>query len=125
MDAGQQADQGGAIIYRRVSTKRQEDEGTSLDSQEAACVNHAQALGFTSWRVTREVYSGAALYDRPLLSRDRADLKSGQFKALIAYSTDRLSRDPFTWRYSPKTVSATGYPSCLSQSHLIRRPKGS
>jgi site-specific DNA recombinase len=40
------------------------------------------------------VYSGAELYDRPLLSRDRADLKSGQFQALITYSTDRLSRDP-------------------------------
>jgi site-specific DNA recombinase len=57
-------------------------------------VAHAQSLGFTSWRVTREVYSGAELYDRPLLSRDRADLNAGNFQALIAYSTDRLSRDP-------------------------------
>jgi site-specific DNA recombinase len=81
-----------ALINCRVSTKGQEEDGTSLESQEAACIEHAQSLGFTSWRVTREVYTGAELYDRPLLSRDRADLKSGQFQALIAYSTDRLSR---------------------------------
>jgi DNA invertase Pin-like site-specific DNA recombinase len=56
MGTGQGTQQGAAIIYCRVSTKRQEDEGTSLDSQEAACVTHAQTLGFTSWRVTREVY---------------------------------------------------------------------
>jgi len=88
------SNQGTALIYCRVSTRRQEDEGTSLDSQEAACVSHAQSLGFTSWRVTREVYSGAELHNRPLLSRDRTDLNAGQFQALIAYSTDRLSRDP-------------------------------
>jgi hypothetical protein len=66
MGAGQQATASAAIIYCRVSTRRQEDEGTSLDSQEAACIRHAQSLGFTSRRVTREVYSGAELYDRPL-----------------------------------------------------------
>lgn len=45
-------------------------------------------------RVTLETYSGVELWDRPHLSRDRADLKTGQFVALICYSTDRLSRDP-------------------------------
>lgn len=86
--------QGAAIVYCRVSTKNQEEDGTSLDSQEAACVAHATALGYTIGRITREVYSGAELWDRPLLSRDRNDLKSGQFAALVCYSTDRLSRDP-------------------------------
>ena len=81
-----------AIIYCRVSTKGQEEDGTSLDSQEAACIEHAKSLGFIDWRVTREVFTGAELHDRPQLSRDRNDLKSGRFQALIAYSTDRLSR---------------------------------
>jgi site-specific DNA recombinase len=44
--------------------------------------------------VIREVYTGAELWDRRKLSQVRADLKSGQFAALICYSTDRLSRDP-------------------------------
>jgi site-specific DNA recombinase len=90
----QPATQGAALIYCRVSTKGQEQDGTSLDSQEAACVRHAEALGMSVGRVTRETYSGGELWDRPLLARDRADLRSGQFAALIAYSTDRLSRNP-------------------------------
>jgi len=85
---------GAALIYCRVSTKHQEDDGTSLDSQVEACVKHATFLGYTVGRITREVYSGAELHDRPLLARDRADVKAGKFQALVAYTTDRLARDP-------------------------------
>jgi site-specific DNA recombinase len=77
-----------------VSTKVQEQDGTSLDSQEAACVRHVEGLGYRVGRVTREVYSGVELWDRPHLSRDRQDLKAGKFAALVCYSVDRLSRDP-------------------------------
>src|SRR5438105_4744802 len=92
--AAETAATGRAIIYCRVSDKVQEQHGTSLDSQEREGVAHAAALGYTVGRITREVYTGAELWDRRKLSRDRADLKSGQFTALICYSTDRLSRDP-------------------------------
>lgn len=85
---------GQASIYCRVSTAGQEEHGTSLDSQEREGVAHAAALGYTVGRITREVYTGAELWDRRKLSQDRADLKSGKFAALICYSTDRLSRDP-------------------------------
>ncbi len=83
-----------AIIYCRVSTKGQEDDGTSLDSQELACRQFAEARGYIIGRVTREVYTGAELWDRPKLAQDRADLKAGAFNALIVYAIDRLSRDP-------------------------------
>src|SRR5690348_8235802 len=83
-----------AIVYCRVSTRGQEQEGTSLDSQEAACVKRAGELGYVVGRITREVYSGGELYDRPKLSQDRADIKAGRFQALIVYAVDRLSRDP-------------------------------
>ena len=88
------AGQGQAIIYCRVSDKGQETHGTSLDSQERECIAHAATLGFTVGYVTREVYTGAELWDRRKLSQVRADLKTGQYAALICYSTDRLSRDP-------------------------------
>src|SRR5437016_1647812 len=84
--------QGTALIYCRVSTKGQEDN-ESLKTQMEACISHAESLGFKIGRVTIEVDSGADLWDRPLLSRDRVDLKSGQFQALICYAIDRLSRD--------------------------------
>ena len=34
-------------------------------------------------RVTKEVYSGAELLDRSLLSRDRADIRARMFQAVI------------------------------------------
>jgi len=83
-----------AVIYCRVSTKAQDDEGTSLESKSAACIKHAQSLGYTVGRITKEVYTGVELWDRPLLAQDRADVKPGNFQALIAHATDRLSRDP-------------------------------
>ena len=86
-----------ALVYCRVSTPGQEREGTSLDSQEAACRAYAEQHGYRVARVTREVGSGAELWDRPLLSRDRDDLKRGGpavYAALIIYDLDRLARNP-------------------------------
>ncbi len=76
-----------------MSTARQEEEGTSLDSQATACAAHAEKLGFSVASVTKEVYSGAELFDRPLLARDRADIRAGVFQAIIVYAIDRLSRN--------------------------------
>lgn len=81
-----------ALIYCRVSTKALA-AGTSLSSHRAACAAHAERLGYAVARVTEEVFSGAELFDRPMLSRDRADIRSGMFKAVIAYSVDRLTRN--------------------------------
>src|SRR5262245_13029392 len=80
------------LIYCRVSTKGQEEDGTSLDVQEAACVAKAQELGFTEWRIHREAHTGADLYDRPLLARDRNDIKAGKYQAVIVWRRDRLAR---------------------------------
>lgn len=82
-----------ALIYCRVSTQKQEDEGTSLDSQAAACIAHAEKLGYTVARVTKEVYSGAELFDRPKLALDRADIRARKFSAVVVYAIDRLSRN--------------------------------
>lgn len=85
---------GEALIYCRVSTIGQEQDGTSLDSQEAAGRAHAETLGYTVGRVSREVCSGATFYEvRPALKRDLADIRAGQFQAVIIHDTDRLSRD--------------------------------
>src|SRR5437868_5779200 len=92
--AGQQANgYKAALVYCRVSTQKQEDEGTSLDSQAAACVAHAEKLGYRVARVTKEVYSGAELFDRPKLALDRADIRAGMFQAVVVYAIDRFSRN--------------------------------
>jgi site-specific DNA recombinase len=82
-------------IYCRVSTEDQEKEGTSLETQLEACLSKARELGYeTSDKYTiREVYSGLIL-DRPKLTELRRWVRDKEVDAIIAYTLDRLSRDP-------------------------------
>ena len=84
-----------AAIYCRVSTEDQEREGTSLDSQLKACQDKAQELGYeiSEKYTVRETYSGLSL-DRPKLDQLRQWVRDKEVDAVVAYTLDRLSRDP-------------------------------
>jgi site-specific DNA recombinase len=81
------------IIYCRVSTELQERDGSSLDTQEAACRAYAAQQG---WTVVgdpiRDAASGATL-QRPGLEKARALIREGQAAVLLAYAVDRVSRE--------------------------------
>jgi site-specific DNA recombinase len=83
-----------AVIYARVSTEDQAREGTSLDTQVAACQAEADRLGYRVSRIVREQYSRTELFDRPLLTEVRDSIRAGQVDALLVYCVDRLSGDP-------------------------------
>jgi len=84
-----------AAIYCRVSTEDQEREGTSLDSQLRACLDKAQELGYEISKdyTIRETYSGLSL-DRPKLDQLRQWVRDKEVDVVVAYTLDRLSRDP-------------------------------
>lgn len=82
-----------ALIYCRVSTDSQEENGTSLDSQEKECVKHADSLGYKVKKIVKEAYSAAYLHDRPLLTKERERIERGEYDAVIVYAVDRLSRN--------------------------------
>jgi len=84
-----------AACYCRVSTEDQEREGTSLESQQEACLKKAQELGYQidDGFLIRESCSGLTL-DRPRLSQLREWVRNREIQAVIAYCLDRLSRDP-------------------------------
>jgi site-specific DNA recombinase len=82
-----------ALIYSRVSTANQADEGTSLDSQVRECSLYAEANNYDIAHITKEVFSGAYLFDRPLLNEQRDKIRQNVYDAVIVYSIDRLSRD--------------------------------
>ncbi len=68
-----------AATYSRVSTEDQGERGTSLETQEAACVTLAQANGYNvplEYRI-REEFTGATL-DRPVLQRLRKLVRDGE-----------------------------------------------
>ena len=47
-----------ALIYSRVSTDAQERDGTSLDTQERACREYAQAKGWVAAESIKDTASG-------------------------------------------------------------------
>ena len=46
-----------AIVYSRVSTDAQERDGTSLDTQERECLEHARGVG---WQVIERIRDAAS-----------------------------------------------------------------
>jgi site-specific DNA recombinase len=82
-----------AYSYARVSTENQEAEGTSLESQTAAIKAYAASKGFEVVQEFREVFTGAELWERPVLNQIRADVRARKVQAVIAFAIDRLSRD--------------------------------
>ncbi len=84
-----------AAIYCRVSTEDQGREGTSLQSQLEGCHNKGHELGsdVPEELALLETYSGLTL-DRPKLAQLRQWVRNREVDVVIAYSLDRLSRDP-------------------------------
>jgi site-specific DNA recombinase len=82
--------------YCRVSTAKQSEEGTSLSTQAAACRRYAADHGYAiiEAHAYREVYSGAELWDRPMMSALRAAIRERSVDVVVCYAIDRLSRDP-------------------------------
>ena len=80
-----------AIIYLRVSTDMQE-RGTSLETQERECIEHAEYAGWSVVRIIRDVASGASL-DRPGIGEVRRALRDGACDVVLAHALDRLSRN--------------------------------
>src|SRR5215213_4813603 len=81
-----------AIVYSRVSTDAQERDGTSLDTQERACLDFARHQGWRVVETIRDAASGFSL-DRPGIVRVRQLLRQGVADVVIAYAVDRLSRN--------------------------------
>ena len=83
---------GRCVVYCRVSTLEQGRDGTSLDTQEAACRAYAAQRGWTVVAVHREVHTGAEVFERPELTALREAMRRGEFDVLLVHALYRLSR---------------------------------
>ena len=82
-----------AAVYCRVSTDKQESEGTSLQTQLEACQKYCLDKGYSVVSQTAEAYSGLSL-ERPKLNELRRLIRENEINVLVIYCLDRLSRDP-------------------------------
>ncbi len=81
-----------AVLYARVSTQTQADQGTSLDTQLEACRNLADRLGYIVIEEIAEDITGTTLH-RPGLDRVRDLAERGLVQAVICFHPDRFARD--------------------------------
>jgi site-specific DNA recombinase len=83
-----------AVLYARVSSKEQAEDGYSLQDQLRALRRWATSNGY---QIAEEIedrgYSGASL-ERPGLSRVRDLVAAGGVSVVVAQDRDRIARDP-------------------------------
>lgn len=84
-----------AILYARVSTDEQAEQGYSVPTQIKACQEYAEAHDFNIVGVFSDEYTGTMpIEQRPEGAKAFTMLANGDADALIAYSVDRLVRPP-------------------------------
>jgi DNA invertase Pin-like site-specific DNA recombinase len=82
-----------ALLYARVSTQLQVNDGVSLDVQERQLQQAAELAGYTNIQIVREEgRSGKSISGRPVLTDALKRLDSGEAKALFVTRIDRLAR---------------------------------
>ena len=82
-----------AILYARVSTQLQVNDGVSLDVQERQLQQAAELAGYTNIELVREEgRSGKNISGRPALTDALKRLDAGEAKALFVTRIDRLAR---------------------------------
>jgi site-specific DNA recombinase len=82
-----------ALLYARVSTSMQVQDGVSLDVQQRTLQQAAEFAGYKNVQLVREEgRSGKSIKGRPALRGALLDLESGKAHALFVTRLDRLSR---------------------------------
>jgi site-specific DNA recombinase len=84
-----------ALTYRRVSTDKQERDGTSIEAQQQDCRRYVKQKGWTLGSEHKDIMSGRR-DDRPgyraLLDEARRLRKAGQPVVVVVAALDRLGR---------------------------------
>jgi site-specific DNA recombinase len=99
-----------AVIYCRVSTKEQVEDGNSLVSQERLCREYATREGFEVTEVFIEKGESAKTADRAELKRMMSfcTARKGVVQAVIAYKVDRISRNIADYSYLRVKLKSAG-----------------
>ena len=109
------AEQKRAVLYGRVSTKRQEDNN-SLPSQFAAMRKYAERNNFVIIDEISDTFTGnSSLADRPGGAKVYGYLKRKAIDVVILYTIDRVARDEegleYGWTYA-RVIRTAGDLNC-------------
>lgn len=82
-----------AIVYARVSTERQADEGLSIDSQIDACRHKADELGAVVLQIYRDDGISGTTDARPGFRAAINRCSAGDIAYMVCWSSSRFARD--------------------------------
>lgn len=99
-----------AGIYVRVSSQKQKDQGSSLETQLQRCRDYAfmREYAVAEDYVIAEVMSGALYYERDGLQRLLRAVKARKINVVVFYTIDRLSREELHARMFVDEVTRHG-----------------
>lgn len=79
-------------IYIRVSTKKQVEEGYSLDAQRERLVQIAETNGYIIYKVYADEGKSGKDTNRPAFQEMMEDMRNGKFDKILVLKLDRISR---------------------------------
>ena len=82
-----------AGIYLRVSSKRQAEEGYSLDAQERNLTDYCRMMEWNVIEVYKDEGISGKKIERPSLQRLLTDAKDGKINKIVTLKLDRISRN--------------------------------
>ena len=126
MNAINYANRKRAVIYVRVSTKEQVDEGNSLSTQQKICNDYAIKCEYEIAETFIEQGESAKTADRTELQKLLAycaDKKQG-IKAVIIYKLDRLSRNTDDYSQLRLLLKRYGVEIKSTSEHFENNPVG-
>jgi site-specific DNA recombinase len=115
-----------AVIYCRVSTKEQVDEGNSLVTQEKNCRDYAQKQGYEIVAVFIEQGESAKTADRTELKKlmSFCAAKKHGISAVISYKIDRISRNTDDYSQIRILLKRYGVEIKSTSEHFENTPAG-
>lgn len=79
-------------IYIRVSTKRQVEEGYSLESQKERLIKLCETNGYIVYKVYADEGKSGKDTNRPAFQEMMNDMRDGEFDKILVMKLDRISR---------------------------------
>ena len=115
-----------AVLYCRVSTKEQVEEGNSLVTQEKNCREYAQKYGYEVVETFIEQGESAKTADRTELKKlmSFCATKKNQIGTVIAYKIDRISRNTDDYSQIRILLKKYGVEIKSTSEHFENTPAG-
>jgi DNA invertase Pin-like site-specific DNA recombinase len=83
-----------AVIYCRKSDPNAKADDPAFEQQEEACRKYCAEKGYAVLAARRESYTGTDLENQAMLWETIDDIRRARASVVVAYSYDRLSREP-------------------------------